>query len=418
MGLWRFSQARVFTRLLIGAVGSGALLLAGPTAASAHAMTPAAFPNSQADALPDAQPDAMPDAGIPKPPFNCQKHNACYGPAQIRAAYDIPATVTGKGITIVIIDGFQSPTIKTDLATFDAIWSLPAANLTVKAPDGPADPSIPFATKQPWFIEEAVDVEWAHVIAPDANLVLVEAKSGDDADLLSAIKFAINNNLGDVISMSFSEAESCASSALLADQHAAFQQAVANGMTLVAASGDHGGSQELCDSHVVPGVATPASDPLVTAVGGTRLFADGISGQYQGEVAWADQSGASGGGFSALYRRPSYQAPFQKDNGARGLPDVALSASRFAFAPAIALGQMGASFGTSGPTAEWAGIVALADEAAGHRLGSVNEALYHAGKSDGASDRYHDVGDKGWDSATGLGSPDVAILVEWIAAHF
>lgn len=412
MGSLRISHARVFARLSIGVLGSAALVLAGPSAANAHAMTPASFPNTQADTLPDVQPDAL-----PKPPFGCQKPGApraCYGPDQIRAAYDIPTAVTGAGTTIVIIDGFQSPTVKNDLRLFDAIWSLPSANLTVLAPDGHTPPA---GSQVGWWVEEAVDVEWAHVIAPDANLVLVEAKTGDDADILSAIKFAIDNNLGDVISMSFSEAESCPTAQFLADEHAAFERATASGITLVAASGDTGGTQPSCDGHAVQAVATPASDPLVTAVGGTRLFADGLSGQYQGEVAWDDKFGASGGGFSSLYRRPAYQAPFQKNNGARGLPDVALSASGFGFAPAIALNQMGASSGTSAPTAEWAGIVALADQAAGHRLGAINEALYHACKSDGASDRYHMIG-MGWDTATGLGSPDVANLVDWVAAHF
>ncbi|HET9781018.1 MAG TPA: S53 family peptidase [Candidatus Dormibacteraeota bacterium] len=334
----------------------------------------------------------------------------------------MPSSVDGTGTTIVIIDGFQSPTIQRDLATFDAIWGLPAANLQILTPDGATTPA---KSQVPWFIEEAVDVEWAHAIAPGANLILVEAKTGDDADILSATKYAVDNNLGDVISMSFSEAESCPTAAFLADQHSTFQQAVANGTTLVAAAGDNGAAERACNGTLVAGVATPASDPLVTAVGGTSLTADPVSGAYGSEVAW----GHGGGGFSSVYRRPGYQAPFQKDNSARGLPDVSLSADVFGFGPSVVLGSKFKAVGTSLATAEWAGITALSDQAAGHRLGLLNVNLYHAAKSNGASDRFHDITNgtnsstafaganaaPGWDAVTGLGTPDVANLVAWIA---
>jgi subtilase family serine protease len=335
-----------------------------------------------------------------------------YGPAQLRAAYDVPSDTTGVGQTIVIIAAFHSPAVKADLAAFDPSC-LPGATacLSVMAPDGttPFDPS-----QVPWFIEESTDVEWAHAIAPGAHLILVEAKTGDDADLLSATKFAIDNNLGDVISMSFSEAESCPSADFLADEHAAFERAVAQGITLVAASGDSGPFQHSCTGPFVQDVGTPASDPLVTAVGGTNLTLDASTHAYGSEVAWA----GSGGGFSSVYRRPSYQAPFNKSE-ARGVPDVAWHASPSFPTLIIANGHMHPTAGTSVATAEWAGVVAVADQAAGHRLGLLNELLYHAAKSDGESDRFHDIssGKHAWDAVTGLGTPDVAILMSWIAAH-
>jgi subtilase family serine protease len=375
LGFWRSSQSGVVARLAIGALGSGVLLLGSQVPASAA---------------------------------------VAYGPAQLRAAYNVPSDITGAGRTVVIIAAFQSPAVGTDLAAFDPSCGLPDAAKclsTMTTPDG----STPFSPSQgPWFIEESTDVEWAHAIAPGAHLILVEAKTSDDPDILSATKFAIDNNLGDVISMSFSEAESCPSAAFLADEHAAFERATDKGITLVAASGNHGGLQRDCNGSLVTAVGTPASDPLVTAVGGTDLTIDSSTDAYGSEAAWS----GSGGGFSSVYGRPSYQAPFNKDK-ARGVPDVAWHASPAHPTLIIANGKPRPMAGTSVATAEWAGVVALADQAAGHRLGSLNELLYHAAKSNGESDRFHDIssGKRAWDAVTGLGTPDVANLVSWIAAH-
>jgi subtilase family serine protease len=392
VGLWRLLCSGVVARLAIGAISSGVLLIAGQIPAAA-AVT------------------LDPCAGMPGRPL-------CYGPAQLRAAYDVPAGVTGAGRTIVVIAGFQSTAVVADLAAFSGELGLPAPtpqNFQVVTPDGttpfnPLDP-VQFA----WALEESTDVEWAHAIAPDAKLVLVEAKTGGDADLLSAMKYAIDNNLGDVISMSFSEAESCPTAEFLADEHAAFGRAIAQGITLVAASGNNGPLQRDCNNNLVRAVGTPASDPLVTAVGGTDLTADPSSGAYESESGWV----LSGGGFSSVYSRPGYQAPFQKDNKARGVPDVAWSASQFHTTLIRFHGRFGPQAGTSVATAEWAGVVALADQAAGHRLGLLNELLYHAAKSNGESDRFHDIssGKRAWDAVTGLGTPDVANLVAWIAEH-
>ena len=384
LGWLRFAQAGFFTRLFAGVFGSGILLMTGPL--SAHA-----------------------DGAIAP----CGPAPSCYGPAQLRAAYDVPSDTTGAGLTIVIIDGYQSPLVAHDLAQFDAALGLPAANLQIIAPDGTTPFDRTNRVQVGWAGEESTDVEWAHAIAPDANLVLVEAKTGDDADILSATKYAIDQNLGDVISMSFSEAESCPTADFLSDEHAAFERAVAQGITLVAASGNNGGLQHTCNGALVEAVATPASDPLVTAVGGTDLTIDSSTGA-QSEVAWRP----SGGGFSALYPRPGYQAPFQKNHEARGVPDVAWNASQFHPTAILFNGSLRPFAGTSVATAEWAGVVALADQAAGHRLGAINEALYHAAKGNDVADRFHSVGGEGWDANSGLGTPDVSNLIAWIALRF
>jgi len=149
------------------------------------------------------------------------------------------------------------------------------------------------------------------------------------------------------------------------------------------------------------------------------------------ETAWNTPAppaiaGASGGGFSTLYRRPSYQAPLQKDNNkARGVPDVAYNADPGKPFLVIYNGRGAFAAGTSAGTPQWAAIVALADQAAGHRLGSINKTLYHIGKSDAYSTAFNDVtagnntfmgiagydAKPGWDAVTGLGSPNVANLI-------
>jgi subtilase family serine protease len=420
----------VFARLTAAALTLPILLGGGAAPAVAtHAMTPSAGGLGQYQDLGSAQ-DFATAAMVCHAPL-------CYGPRQLRAAYDVQplldAGIDGSGTSIVIVDAFQSPTIQSDLALFDATWGLPAAKLDVVAPDGltPFDPTsrLQFG----WAVEISLDVEWAHVVAPGAHIELVLAKSEKDADLLSATRYAIEHNLGQVITQSFGEAESCADPKLLRQEHAVFQRATAKGITLLAGSGDFGATNLLCDGSgiaSVASVATPASDPNVTAVGGTRLVIDPVSSAYMGETAWNDAFGSSGGGFSSVYKRPGYQAPFVHGH-ARGVPDVAYSSSAFGATFFVALGHFGAIFGTSGGTPQWAGIVALARQAAGHRQSQLNIRLYHLARSHSSPSGFHDIttGDNtfhgvagtsagpGWDAVTGLGTPDVAKLVRLLSSR-
>ena len=173
--------------------------------------------------------------------------------------------------------------------------------------------------------------------------MLVLAKSDADADILSAQKYAVDNHLGDVISQSFGENESCMDPILLAQQHQVFADATMNNITIFASAGDDGAAQRTCDgSSLVQAVSTPASDPLVTAVGGTELHAAGycltvlgcdpaanpLPGTYEGEIAWNEPGiGATGGGFSVLYDEPSYQQGTIHGGKQRGVPDVSYNAA-------------------------------------------------------------------------------------------
>ncbi len=406
---------------------SAPLLAGGAIPASAatigHAMTPAVESESEVDFIDDSSPDVTP----PKPCTDTIPLG-CFGPDTIRAAYGLGAVldqgITGEGRTIAIIDAFQDPTLQTDVAKFDSFWGLPP--LKLKTYDRGIPPFDPTSKAQVSFsLETAIDVEWAHATAPDAAIVLVEAKSENDTDLVAATKFAVDNNLGDVITQSFGEAEICASPAVLEQQHAVFEKAADLGITVFASSGDKGAARQSCDGNsLVFGVSTPASDPQVTGVGGTHLTA-GAGGTYISESAWNTTRGASGGGFSTLYRRPGYQAPFQENNKARGVPDVAYDADGTSGFIVVWMGRRGVAGGTSAGTPQWAGIVALADQAGGVRLGAINKTLYHIAKSDAYNTAFHDIttgnnsfmgiigfdAAPGWDPVTGLGTPIVNNLI-------
>ncbi len=423
---------KISARLGAAALALPMLVGGAAPAVSAHSMTPAFGGLVNYESITGLQPLGAVHfpcqmAGSPLPP--------CYGPDQIRAAYDIQpllnAGVDGTGQTIVIVDAFSSPFLQSDLALFDAVWNLPAADLQVVAPDGvtPFDGS-PLQTG--WAVEISLDVEWAHVVAPGAKITLVLTKTQQDADMLRGTEYAIQHRLGNVITMSFGESESCADRSLLRAEHAAFERAVSRGITLISGSGDFGATNLLCDGSGVMSVATastPGSDPYVTSVGGTRLIANLQSGAYQAETGWNDAYGASGGGFSAVYKRPGYQASLIGRKGGRGLPDVSYSADLIGGTLVVFAGHFGLISGTSVGTPQWAGIAALTGQVAGHRLAQLNIRLYHLAKSRSYALGLHDIttgnngfagvpgfsAGRGWDAVTGLGTPDVAKLVPLIS---
>ncbi len=274
---------------------SAPLLMAGPIPASGatigHAMAPAVDAESQVDFSADSEADAT----KPPPPPPCWEMIplVCFKPDTIRAAYGIQPMldqgITGRGTTIVVIGAYSDPNIQDDLKMFDTIWKIPHQSdidlkvIDLGVPTFDPDPKhVQFA----FSLEIAIDVEWAHAVAPDAKIVLVEAKSKEDVDLVAALQYAVDNNLGDVITQSFGEAEMCTPQAVLDQQHAAFQKAAELGITVFASSGDHGAARQSCDgTGWVLSASTPASDPQVTAVGGTHLVA-GAGGTYQSESAW------------------------------------------------------------------------------------------------------------------------------------
>ena len=373
----------------------------------------------------------------------------CFSPQQIRKAYNIQkllkAGITGKGRTIVLIDGSTSPTFSADVHLYDALYGLKDPKINVIAPFGipPFDPNA--------YIETALDVEISHAIAPDATIDLVlgdtsQAQSpGDfDAILLRVTKYAVDNDLGDVISQSFGVGESCVGSAYLQAEQHVFQEARLKHITVLASAGDDGDLAISCSGSQITlakGVSVPAADPLATSVGGTTLNADVNTGQYESETTWNEWNngaGATGGGFSTVFARPVYQDGIPGIGAFRGVPDVAFVADPLTGVPVVvsAFGQtliipVG---GTSVGSPAWAGIVALANQAVGERLGFLNGGIYRLLGSDNYSRGFNDIttGDNttttfdnngkpiivpgypagtGWDAVTGAGTPKVSSLV-------
>jgi subtilase family serine protease len=281
---------------------------------------------------------------------------------------------------------------------------------------------------------------------------LVLAKSNQAADMQSATKYAVDHNLGDVISQSFGANESCEDPTFLAEKHAVFVEATQKGITLFASSGDLGSALRSCDGlSLVQAVSSPASDPLVTAVGGTELHAAGYCfavlgcnpatnpapGTYQGEIVWNENAiggGASGGGFSVVHDEPAYQQGTIPGGKQRGAPDVSYSAAgQYGALTYIDVPGFPAGFyvfgGTSAGSPQWAAILAIADQMAGHDLGFINTAAYHIGQAQSHySPSFFDItsgnnsafgvpgfrAGPGWDPTTGLGSPTADQLAPYL----
>jgi subtilase family serine protease len=399
---------------------------------------------------------------------------ACYEPTQVQRAYNLPALyakgVTGKGATIVIVDSFGSPTIKSDLATFDGQFGIPAPpSFTILQPAGPVPPfDSTNGTMLSWAGETTLDVEYAHTIAPGASIVLVETPVAETEgvtgfpQIIRAEKYVIDHHLGDVISQSFSATEQTFSPrASVGALRAAYVDAQRHHITVLAASGDNGAANVGLNGSTFftfPTTTWPPSDPLVTAVGGTQLHLNANGNHTSPDTVWNDTFSvatnqfifgdhgpnplAAGGGKSVLFSRPSYQNLVRGVVGdARGVPDISMSAACngavdvYQSFPGIAAGWF-PTCGTSEATPLFAGIVALAVQQARHSLGMINPALYlmSARHLPGLVDvtsgnntvsvsqggQHHTVqgfnAGPGYDLASGLGTVNAALFVPELAA--
>jgi subtilase family serine protease len=414
----------------------------------------------------------------------------CFTPAAMQNSYNLAplyaAGNEGQGKTIAVIDSFGSATIANDLNVFNTAFGLPhlcgepgvtctpgMPTFTILQLQGSPPPNPPppnNGTGQEnhnlWAIEVSLDVEWAHAIAPQANIILVTTPTAETlgvqgfSQMMNAVQYVVDNHLADVISMSLGAGEgSFSSTASLLNLRHGLIAAQANHVTVLASSGD-GGTSNIVKEPVknpnlipYPSVEWPASDPLVTAVGGTYLCTDPLTGigvdsvdppvpcqSHPGvrEVGWID----SGGGYSIIFPRPAFQntlppgstfvgssvgAPGPNSN-MRGVPDIAFQASART-GPLVYDGGEGGWFivgGTSCSAPQWAGLIAIADQIAGHDLGYINPALYQIATNPAkyASD-FFDVttgnnqttsipgyaASQGWDAVTGLGTPNAANLL-------
>jgi subtilase family serine protease len=319
-------------------------------------------------------------------------------PDQIRTAYDL-APLAAKGIdgadqTIIVVDSYGSPTVAADLAHFDSYFRLPAPpSFRVLQPAGPVPAyNSHNSNRVGWAEESTLDVEWAHVMAPGASIVLVETPTSENEgttgfpQIVAAERYVLKHNLGQVITQSFAATEQTFPSvASIMSFRGAYQLAARDHVTVLAATGDTGATSDeynMKDLYTSRAVSWPATDPLVTAVGGTQLSLRANGTRIAPDTAWT----GSGGGTSIAFRRPSYQNGVAAVTGsARGVPDVAMDAS---CQSAVAVygsfyptgGRWESLCGTSLAAPLFAGVVALADQYAGHGkphgLGLINPAIY------------------------------------------
>jgi len=303
---------------------------------------------------------------------------------------------TGSGETIAIVDAFHDPYISADLQAFDQAYGLPNPSFTQVDLAGSR-------INSGWAQEEDLDVEWAHAIAPGANIILVEAKSDSTKDLLAAVDVARNEPGVVAVSMSWGGGET--SNELSLNSHFA-TPAGHTGITFVTSSGDQG---------AFGGAEWPAVSTRVLGVGGTTLLVDSV-GNYLGESPWSGTSG----GYSHYVSEPAYQRNVQ-GSGRRSTPDVAFNADPntgvavYNTDPAIGLGAWVQVGGTSVGSPAWAAIIAIADQeraAAGNSsLDGATQTLptlYNLPASD-----FHKVGSL---TTAGLGTPNGASLVNDLAA--
>ena len=458
--------------LLAVALPLSAVLVAGCTGGSGHPALATA--RATASALSAASDCVLPPA-------------ACYTPSQFRVAYSIQPLldrgIDGRGETVTdletavpangppgstIIQAGPTSTatihvtgppdqppavtdIRQDLARFDSLFRLPAARIQVVTSLA--------GSASPWQASsgEVGDLEELHMVAPGATLRVVllpdqgSAKSAT-AGMLTGLRLAVSG--ADVVSVSWDLGEHFFTKAQAAGMTSILLTAAAHHVTVVASSGDTGGFSDMQPFESTPSapgggtpvkeVSLPASDPFVLAVGGTTLTANPATGAYVGETAWNTSNGfaqpgsASGGGFSHLYARPSYQDGVPGIGAMRGVPDVAGDADAQDGAPIVFAGStpfIAPASGTEAAAPLWAGLIALADQYAHHDLGFVDPAIYRIARSSSYHQAFHDVttgnndmtmpypagtagyqATPGWDPATGWGSPDAEVLVPLLAA--
>lgn len=356
-------------------------------------------------------------------PFSTSSASAPpYTPQQVRHAYGfdqlIGQGITGSGQTIAIIDAYGSKSAQKDLNTFCSYFGIPSTTLTIAYPQGTVK-----QINTGWAQETALDVEWAHAIAPGAKILLVVAIDNSTDNLLGAVDYAVNYG-AKVVSMSWGAGEY--SGVATNDTHFT----AAAGVTFVASSGDNG-----------EGVEWPAASPYVVGVGGTSLTLKS-DGSYGSETAWS-----GGGGGISLYETPvpTYQLNWMNSwntqggwSGSRGVPDVSYLADPNTGVYVVYGGRLYVFGGTSVGAPQWAALVALSNSTrTTSTLNNAVSAVYSVAAPPNTTPPYKSVNSAnffdvtsgsngsdpddsafpGYDLATGVGSPVAGGVVRALAGQ-
>jgi kumamolisin len=343
--------------------------------------------------------------------FGARASNISYTPAQVARLYGFPADTNCAGQTIGLIElgggyrpadineyfqglGMRAPTVKS--VTVDHAHNHPT---TVYSADG----------------EVMLDIEVAGAVAPGVKIVVYFAPN-TARGFQDALSTAIHDELNrpSAVSISWGNAEMNWTAQSIQNFTQVAQEAGLLGITITAASGDNGSSDGVNDgkNHV----DFPASCPYVLAAGGTRLLS--ANGVITGETVWNDgaQGGATGGGYSALFARPAWQAT-DVTQPHRGVPDVAVNADPETGYNILVDGQQMVAGGTSAAAPLWAGLLVLLTQKLNRRLGFVNPSLYGLDESN----NFRDItmgnngafaASYGWDPCCGLGSPQGTQLAQ------
>jgi subtilase family serine protease len=286
--------------------------------------------------------------GVNTAAYTGQEYGGCaYQPSELATAYNFNGLysqgLTGAGQTIVIVDAFGSPTLAQDVALFDALYGLPAAQITtfnVNVDGAPVRTNAGFAT------ETTLDVEWAHAVAPGAKIALVLAADNSFTNLNAAVQFAIENHLGPAVSNSYGAEENLIDAGTIAATEAVLAEGAAAGVSVNYSSGDDG-DFSIAEGPGITTVSYPSGSPFATSVGGTSLFVN-PDNTLNFQTGWGtnleqlnsgntfpfpDSSaadglgfvGGAGGGASAIFPKPRFQRG-QPGGDFRQQPDIAFLA--------------------------------------------------------------------------------------------
>ncbi len=387
--------------------------------------------------------DGTPELPIAGPDTGCTVALGEYSPCDILGAYNetplLANGTNGSGVRLAVVDAYSSGEpeglLANDLAAFASGYGLTFGPTDFVYPVPTSRDLNQSGTNVAWTLEDALDLEWAHVAAPGATVLMTLAPDAG-AGLYASVDWLVANDAASIISLSWGEQDTGVFNAYSTPCAVAcnattdgsygilgpvLEAAAAEGISVFAASGDCGAS----DGTSAVSTNFPASDPFVTGVGGTDLDVT-PNGTYGGELAWSGNAtgahspgcqnqGGSGGGWSP-FPRPWWQTGLPSSPALRGVPDVALDAG---YPVGIELdGDLVGVIGTSVATPIWAGIAALADQYHGEDLGFLDPTLYAVAAHDYPTD-FHDItrgsngysAGTGWDPVTGLGSPNVVRLV-------
>jgi subtilase family serine protease len=328
-----------------------------------------------------------------------------YTPAQLQSLYGLPtaykAGLDGTGQTIVLLEAYGYPTVEADANAFSQLTGLPqftSSTFNVIYPQGPpVSPSAAALTG--WDVEIALDVQWAHAIAPGAKILIVAAAGQDTVSFIDAISYITTNKLGYTVNDSWEEDTDLIAGPLEEEAYSqVLEVAAAKGISFQFSTGDDG-DEGLGTPIGAPGV--PSNSPYVTAVGGTSIL-NKLNGSGYETLGWGgsfvtlnDQGvldppvaqpffGGAGGGESVYFAKPSWQKSLPGTG--RQVPDISALADPYTGVPIVLTSQ-----GVQGVQAGWGGtslaspiitaLWAIANQNAGHSLGQA--APYIAGLKPG-----------------------------------